>query len=303
MFNLKRWKKMLILGVEKFSDPYYQGFAAQMAFYFFVSLVPIIILVSQIAGIIFNQEIEKAIVFIEEMGGEFITPQILDLISYKTAGAMNVFFFILALFASSRAQFAMSRISNYTLSDGETTGKSYWIERGRAVLNMLLTMVTIIFALIILVYGEQILHMILSLFGLEKDSGNIWLWMRWPIMMVLFWFMICYNYYVSPSVKFPFRSIIPGSIFSTFGLLLVTMFYSKYVLNVAKYDILYGSLASIVALMLWFYLMAWVLYLGVLMNKVWNDTDVEDNENIENIDMKKIIKEILFGAFGGVDRK
>ena len=40
----------------------------------------------------------------------------------------------------------------------------------------------------------------------------------------------------------------------------------------ANYDILYGTLSSIVALLFWFYFLAWVLCLGILINKVLDDT-------------------------------
>ena len=59
------------------------------------------------------------------------------------------------------------------------------------------------------------------------------------------------------------------------GMLIVTLIYSKYTnyaLSAGNYNILYGSLASIVALLFWFYFIAWVQCLGVLFNKVWKDT-------------------------------
>ena len=43
---------MIILGIKQFSDPYYQGFAAQIAFFIMLSLVPTIIVISQLLGIL-----------------------------------------------------------------------------------------------------------------------------------------------------------------------------------------------------------------------------------------------------------
>ena len=42
---------MVSLGIRQFSDPYYQGFAAQLSFYIMLSLVPTVIMLSQILGI------------------------------------------------------------------------------------------------------------------------------------------------------------------------------------------------------------------------------------------------------------
>ena len=69
-----------------------------------------------------------------------------------------------------------------------------------------------------------------------------------------------------------FREIMPGSIFCAIGMLLVTMVYSSYTAHAVNQNALYGSMASIAALMFWFYLIAWVMCLGILVNKVWMDT-------------------------------
>ena len=41
---------MFILGFKQLQDPYYQGFAAQIAFYLLLSMVPIVLLITQILG-------------------------------------------------------------------------------------------------------------------------------------------------------------------------------------------------------------------------------------------------------------
>ena len=84
--------------------------------------------------------------------------------------------------------------------------------------------------------------------------------------------MVSYNYYILPTEKLPFRKMLPGSLFASIGMLLVTVCYSKYANSLADYDILYGALSSIVAILFWFYLLIWVLFLGVLFIKVLDDT-------------------------------
>ena len=45
-----RIKKMIVLGIQQFQDPYYQGVAAQLAFFMFLSILPTFILLSQVLG-------------------------------------------------------------------------------------------------------------------------------------------------------------------------------------------------------------------------------------------------------------
>ena len=139
---------------------------------------------------------------------------------------------------------------------------------------MVITITTIVVSLVILAYGELILTAIVRALGLDTAEvvEYTWLWMRWFIGFGLYFLMISYNYYILPTQKVEFRKIIPGSLFASVGLLIVTACYSRYTTSLADYDVLYGALSSVVAIMFWFYFLAWVLCLGVLCNKVWDDT-------------------------------
>lgn len=267
----KRLPQMILLGIKQFKDPYYQGFAAQMAFYFLLSLVPMIIVLSQLLGV-FDISLDFLDDWIEAYVSTDATEILRDLIHYKPVVASNIMFIILALWAASRAQFSMMRITNYTMTEGKSTGHGYWRERFRAVKTIAITLFTLAFSLIILVYGEIILELIFGSVIKGTQIDTLWTYLRWPIGMVLYFLMVSYNYYVLPSEKVRFREIVPGSIFASIGLLIVTIFYSNYTGYTTNYDIIYGSLASIVALLFWFYFLAWVLCIGILVNKVWKDT-------------------------------
>lgn len=260
-----RFFKMLNLGIKQFSDPYYQGFAGQIAFYFMLSIVPVVLLISQLVGYFLGTTLDDAVGWILENSGGTVGSTLKRLLTYKSVGLFNFVYIFIALWAGSRAQFCMMRINNFMFSEGQTTGKGYWRERFRAVFNLFVTLITIIFALFILTYGSRVLKYF-------TDGTNVWLWLRWPLAFILFFIMIVFNYYFMPETRVELRNIVPGSIFAAIGLLLVTALYSKYTASIAKYDIIYGSLATIVALMFWFYFMAWVICLGILFNKVWMDT-------------------------------
>ena len=266
--------KMFILGFKQLRDPYYQGFAAQMSFYLLLSIVPIFLLMTQLLGV-FNINMETGIALIEEYSGRKIAGWVQNLFIFESAGLGNIVFIVIVLWAGSRASFATMRITNYTLTEGKSTGKNYFIERLRAIVNILITILTVAFSLIILAYGKVLLEMILKLLnvdGMAVYVDNIWLWLRWVLGFALYFLMVSFNYYMLPTEKIQFRKVIPGGIFASVGMLLVTAVYSKYAGSLADYDLLYGALSSVVAILFWFYFLAWVLCLGVLCNKVWDET-------------------------------
>ena len=261
---------MVFLAIKQLRDPYYQGFAAQMSFYIMLSLVPTITVLSQLLGIL-----DIPLDFLDEWIGDYVAPSMAEtlkgLLSYRSATTSNIILIITALWAASRAQFSMMRIANYTYTGGRTTG-NFWKERLRSLKTMSLTLFTLAFVAIIAVYGKMLLQLALGTLVEGTMIDTLWTWLRWPLAGVLYFLMVSYNYYVLPIEKLSFREIFPGSLFGAIGMLVVTIVDSAYANYSVNYDIMYGSLASIAALLFWFYFLSWALCLGILFNKVWKDT-------------------------------
>lgn len=268
-----RFIRMFIMGFRQMQDPYYQGFAAQVSFYFVLSIVPIIILIVQILGL-FNISMGTALSLLYEYTGHQMSGLFSNLFEFSSLGFGNIIYIIIALWAGSRASFALTRIANYTLTEGDSTGKNYFVERVRAIGTLFITIATIVVSIVILCYGKLILSSVVSLLGQDPDQyvDSIWMWLRWPLGFILYFCMIGFNFYMLPTVKRPFRHVIPGTVFAAAGLLIVTAVYSVYSSSLANYDIVYGALSSLVAILIWFFFLAWVLFFGVLCNKVWEDT-------------------------------
>ena len=123
---------MITLGIREFSNPYYQGFAAQMSFYFLLSIVPIILIISQIVTSLFSRDLEEAVGWLVEYTGRNLPTEVESLLTGGGSGTLSAVFVIVALWASSKAQFSMMRITNFVLTGGKTTGKGYLKDRIRA---------------------------------------------------------------------------------------------------------------------------------------------------------------------------
>ncbi len=266
--TLIRIRKMIILGIQQFQDPYYQGVAAQLAFFMFLSILPTFILLSQVLGF-FSLSLSS----IEQWVDINVTGAGADtlrrMLNYSPSGMNSFFLAVTALWAASRVQFAMIRVTNYTLTDGVTTGEGYLKDRLRSLKTILMTIFTVAFSLIVVVYGPIILNLVLGKVLGAKITEAAWMALRWPLAAALYFLMISYNYYVLPSMRVRYRDIVPGSIFASIGFLAVTFVYNIYTARSVNYDILYGSFSNIVVLMFWFWFIAWVMCLGVTINRVW----------------------------------
>lgn len=271
----KRYRNMILMIIKRMTDPYYQGVAAELAFFFLLSLVPTAIILGELLGVF-----SVSMGVIRNLISQYVSPEIyatlVPYLTYTSSGAISAAFILFALWAASKAQYSMMRISNYSFTGHPSGGRSYIRERIRAIKTILITLFTFAFSLLILVYGEVIINLFTAyvndFLNLDFTFDGIWFVLRWPVAFALYFLMISYNYYVLPSERIRFKKILPGSIMASIGMLIATWIYSYYATVFANYDLLYGSLAAIVALLFWFYILGYILVIGIQVNVVWEET-------------------------------
>ena len=261
------WKRLLKVCFHlwrQFDDQYYAGFAAQLAYFFFMASVPMLIVLTQVLGIF-----DVSMDFIREWLEAHLSTQmgsfLEGLFSASSSTVSNFFLILLALWASSSLAFSLSRLTTYTISYGRYRF-NFFTERLKAIPIAAGSILVVAVTLVGYVYGELIATRILQNTYVEELILNL----RTPVLGILFFIVILTNYYLLPRIRVPWRAVLPGAIVATIGIMVVTWFYSLYISRAANYNILYGAFSNIVAMMLWFYLLSWVLCIGMMFNKSWD---------------------------------
>ena len=259
-----RFRKICFHLWRQFDDQYYAGFAAQIAYFFFMSSVPMLIVLTQVLGI-FDVSMDFIKEWLEthlstEMGGV-----LLRLFSASSTALTNVVMIVLALWASSSLAFSLSRLTTYTISYGRYRF-NFFTERVKAIPIAMGSILGVAATLVIYVYGELIARRVLQ----NTYMGNLINNLRTPVLGILFFVVILANYYLLPRIRVPLRAVLPGAVVATIGIMIVTWFYSLYISRATSYRLLYGAFSNIVAMMLWFYLISWVLCIGMMFNKSWD---------------------------------
>jgi membrane protein len=272
----EKFRKILLSGIQQIKNPYYEGFAASLAFYIILSIVPILMLLSQLLGVF-----GLSLASLQEVFSLYLTEEMAifvhKILSFTPSSASNFIFILMILWSSSKAQFSLVRIGSYTMSGGESTGNGFIRDRIWALLSTILVVISFAAGLILLVYGEWIFRLILTLLDqllllpLEDTMGSLWLVLRWPIAFGIYFLVVWINYSLMSNKRISFKKVAPGALFASVGILLVTFLYSLYTNLIAKYDLVYGALASIVALMMWVYFIAWCLGVGLIVNRAFLD--------------------------------
>ena len=89
---------------------------------------------------------------------------------------------------------------------------------------------------------------------------------RWVITIIIFFFAISFLYYLGPSKKQKFRFISAGATLSTLLIILLAIGFNYYIENFSRYNTLYGSIGTLIIIMLWIYFVAMVILIGFDLN-------------------------------------
>lgn len=101
---------------------------------------------------------------------------------------------------------------------------------------------------------------------------------RWLLIIMLFFFSISFIYRYAPAVHKKWKIISPGSILATFLMIVFTAGFSYYVSNFSNYNELYGSISTVLILMLLIYFNSLVLLIGFELNVSINSLKHEVDE-------------------------
>lgn len=120
------------------------------------------------------------------------------------------------------------------------------------------------FAIIVMFSSRNILNLIrrwLPIVEVDVNWHEVKYWMLAIIMFLILWGM--YRFSREKGNRY---FTWPGAIFATFGIVAMSLIFSGFIAVSARYSLVYGSLASVILLMYWIYLICQVIYIGAAIN-------------------------------------
>ena len=79
-------------------------------------------------------------------------------------------------------------------------------------------------------------------------------------------FVLLLGLYYAPKRSEDKYPVLPGAAFSSLATLLISPLFSKFIGHSVKYSLIYGSIASLVLLMLLIYMCCMIVYIGAAVN-------------------------------------
>ena len=243
--------------------------AAELAYFLILTFFPIVICVSA-----FLNEMDLNLIFLLNQADPFLPAGVLaifrDYLTYidtnQSAAMLISGGFLTILFASSAVRGLMNMMDELY---GRATfrGLSQLVAR---VLFSVLLLVTIYLSLAVVVTGNwffRLLGQALMLEGLT-ERFSAWQSVKYVLLLGLVFLFILLLYRFAAPLDKPRPPVVPGALGASAALAAASAIFSFLMGNSTRYSLVYGSLASVIIMLVWLYLCGNILILGNVVNYV-----------------------------------
>jgi membrane protein len=242
--------------------------AAGVAFYALLSLAPAFTALVALYGLAFDTSQVQAQVasmegFMPQEARTLIASQLTTIVQASSSklGVGLVVSLAIALWSANSGTSALMSALNVAYAEREK--RSLLRYYGSA---LLLTFALILFGIVSLVL-VAIIPAAIGLLPLGDFGTTLVDWVRWPVLILLFSVGLSIIYRYAPSRNEPRWSWVSwGAVAATILWIIGSALFSLYVGKFASYNRTYGSLGTVVVLLMWFWVSAFAVLLGAELN-------------------------------------
>lgn len=251
------------------------AYAAQSAYFFMLSMIPIILLLLTIVQYtpVTKGDVMIAVVdvFPEEQMKEFMIGIVNQV--YNQSRTVIPITALVALWSAGKGVLAMSTGLNCVYGSKET--RNYIFIRIRASVYTVIFIVSIVLGLVLSVFGNSISLFVNKRLPFLKETIDFILQMRTMISFVVLLIFSLLIYRFLPNRKDKISNQLPGAVFTSVGWLFISFIFSMYLTIFRGFTVLYGSMTAIIMVMLWLYFCMYVMLIGGLINNLWQEKQEE----------------------------
>lgn len=303
--NFKRIKKLgeaIVERAEKVSLPFFDGVplynvalffwrsivdgsittrASAIAFSFFIAFFPGVIFVFTLIPYIpidnFQSELLLLIEQVVPTGTyEAIEGTVTDIITQPRGGLLSIGFFLALIFATNGLASMMSAFDATIHSIYRRT----WVSQRLAATVLLFILLVLLTIAIALLTGGQNFIEYLDNQNILQDRITVILFTigKWIITISLFFIAYSFLYYMAPAKKSKWRFISAGGTLATILSLITLVGFTYYINNFSQYNKLYGSIGTLLIILLLMYVMSLILLVGFELNASIYQAHAEKDE-------------------------
>jgi membrane protein len=180
-------------------------------------------------------------------------------------GKLFSFGFLTTLFFATNGVDRLMQAFNKSSLIKET--RSYFRRRWVALVLTVVISFSLLIAVVIMIVGHKILYFLQNQF--DSKAGGWFLviaLLRWIIVIVIFFVTVSLLYRYGPAHKQRWKFLSPGSILATGLAVLTSLGFTYYINNFSSYNKIYGSIGTLIVVMIWLYLNSLIILIGFELN-------------------------------------
>lgn len=262
---LDKFKNFCLNVYEIMMKPEMLTLPSSLAYYFVLSIVPIISLLLMIASS-FNLSTSFLTEFFENNFSAELVKMITPLVTNQSFSIGFIIYILVAFFLASNGSDAIIVTSNQIFN---IDNKNYFKRRIKAFFLTIILFLLFTFMLVVPVFGEQLIS-IAGHIGIDSSIIDVlkalYPVLNLPLTLLVLYFGIKLIFIIAPDEKIKSSDVNKGAIFTTLCWVLVTNVYAYYLKHIATYNVYYAGLSTLVILMVWFYFLAFVFVMGLSFN-------------------------------------
>lgn len=276
MEKRKKIKDQVIRVIEVINSHHTGAYAAQAAYFFVLSLIPIILLLLtmvQFTPVTKNDVLAAVAVVFPDTVVSWVQSIVLQQI-YTQSGSIISVTAVVALWSAGKGVLSVTSGLNCIYANTET--RNYLYLRLRATVYTVIFLAAIILSLVLSVFGNSISVMVYEHIPILSKVVDFIIRIRTfttLIVLTVFWDLV-YKFLPNRSnmAKTTLRKQLPGAVFTACGWLLISFIFSVYLDIFTGFSTMYGSLTTIILVMLWLYMGMYIILLGGEVNAILEGT-------------------------------
>lgn len=248
--------------------------AAALAYYLVFSIFPLLILFSLIIGSLHIDTATMDILLARVLPKDMID-MLKGYLDYVTRTFdMKLLMFALVFSIYFPWRFIRSLMDGIRISYRQESEESFIRRTLKQILCTLLIPLTLAASLILIILGHNVITFLVSLLPpqtlrLSDFLLTLWQYGRFLIAAAIMSIALIILYRCSIPTRVPFRTLLPGIVFSIIAWVTSSIAFSFYVENFGDYSVIYGTLGAFVILLLWLYLTGLIFLAGSEINALW----------------------------------
>lgn len=268
----KLWKNSKVKFIREMATIYFEKnvgrSAAELAYFLILTFFPILICVNAFIGVL-NINPESVLRGLQP----FLPPSLLGVVAEylnyitvnESAGLLAAGIFMTLFFASGAVRSLMNVMDDIF----ERKGYGGLLQVAVSVVFSLLLLITIYVSIVVVLTGNWFFHLLERYLPLRFwDVTWDWQWIRFLLLFGMVFLMVVVVYLMAAPPGKPRAPVFLGALLASVALVAASAIFSFFIGMSSRYSLIYGSLTSVIILLLWLYLCGNVLILGNVFNCV-----------------------------------